>query len=118
MQQNKLGQWAEELAHIYLCKQGLQPVTRNYRCKAGEIDLIMLDKKTLVFIEVRYRKSKRYGGSVESIDINKQQRIMTTATRYLQSKKLDQQCRFDVVLIDGMVEKPKLNWIKDAFREE
>ncbi|MFK5969447.1 MAG: YraN family protein [Candidatus Marithrix sp.] len=113
----KLGQWAEEIAHIYLCKQGLQPVERNYRCKIGEIDLIMLDEKTLVFIEVRYRKSQRYGGSLASIDTRKQQRILTTATIYLQSKQLDQQCRFDAVLIDGSIENLELNWIRDAFRE-
>ncbi len=117
MQKNELGQWAENMAHVYLCKQGLQPVERNYRCKTGEIDLIMLDEKTLVFIEVRYRKSQRYGGSLASIDTRKQRRILTTAITYLQSKKLDQQCRFDVVLIDGLIENLELNWIKDAFRE-
>ncbi len=118
MQRNELGKWAEEMAHVYLCNQGLQPVERNYRCRTGEIDLIMLDEKTLVFIEVRYRKSQRYGGSLASIDIRKQQRILATATNYLQIRRLDQQCRFDVVLIDGKVEKSELNWIKDAFREE
>ncbi|HHB91895.1 MAG TPA: YraN family protein [Thioploca sp.] len=114
----KLGQWAEEVAHVYLCKQGLQPIERNYRCKTGEIDLIMLDEETLIFIEVRYRKSQRYGGSLASIDMRKQQRILTTATIYLQSKKLDQQCRFDVVLIDGLIGNFELNWIRDAFRAE
>ncbi|MDM8566619.1 YraN family protein [Candidatus Halobeggiatoa sp. HSG11] len=114
---HKLGQWAEELAHQYLCKQGLLPVERNYRCKTGEIDLIMLDGKILVFVEVRYRKNQRYGGSMASIDIRKQQKILTVATSYLQ-KYGDQQCRFDVVLVDGVVEKPQLNWIADAFRAE
>ncbi len=112
----QLGQWAEELAHVFLCEQGLQPVARNYRCKTGEIDLIMLDGQTLVFVEVRYRKHQRYGGSVASIDIRKQQRIAAVAINYLQTHSWEQQCRFDVVLIDGMVEKPKLNWIQDAFR--
>jgi len=116
MQQSKLGHWAEELAHVYLCEQGLQPVKRNYRCKTGEIDLIMLEGAILVFVEVRYRKSQRYGGSIASVDIHKQQRILTVATHYLQNNKLEQQCRFDVVLIDGTVEKPQLNWIADAFR--
>jgi putative endonuclease len=115
MKRNKLGQWAEELAHKYLCKQGLQPIERNYRCKIGEIDLIMLDDETLVFVEVRYRKSQYYGGSMASIDMRKQQKILTVATNYLQKYNWQQKCRFDVVLIDGIVEKPQLKWIADAF---
>jgi putative endonuclease len=118
MQRNKLGQWAEELAYQYLCEQGLQSVERNYRCKIGEIDLIMLDGKILVFVEVRYRKSQRYGGSMASIDTRKQQKILTVATAYLQKYNQERQCRFDVVLVDGAIEKPQLNWISDAFRIE
>ncbi|MCK5877948.1 MAG: YraN family protein [Candidatus Marithrix sp.] len=118
MQKAQVGQWAEELAHTYLCKQGLQPVMRNYRCKIGEIDLIMTDGKILVFVEVRYRKYKRYGGSMASIDARKQRKILTVASHYLQSHNNEQQCRFDVILVDGAVEKPQLNWIADAFRVE
>jgi putative endonuclease len=114
----KRGQWAEELAHTYLCEQGLQPIERNYRCKAGEIDLIMLDKVILTFVEVRYRKNQRYGGSLESIDARKQERILITANHYLQSHQWAQQytCRFDVVLMSGATDNPKLHWISDAFR--
>jgi putative endonuclease len=113
------GQWAETLAYTYLFQQGLQLLKRNFRSKRGEIDLIMLDQQILVFIEVRYRKkSQRYGGSLESIDIRKQQRILTTATYYLHTHPWTQKhsCRFDAVLINGTMENPQLNWIKDAFR--
>jgi putative endonuclease len=116
--QSNRGQWAEELAHTYLCEQGLQSIERNYRCKAGEIDLIMFDQAILVFIEVRYRKNQRYGGSLESIDARKQQRILITANHYLQSHQWAslRQSRFDVVLLSGAPENPKLRWISDAFR--
>lgn len=113
------GQWAETLAHTYLCQQGLQPLKRNFRSKRGEIDLIMLEQQILVFIEVRYRnQSQRYGGSLESINIRKQQRILTTATYYLHTHPWTQKypCRFDAVLINGAMENPQLRWIKDAFR--
>jgi putative endonuclease len=113
------GQWAENLAHNYLCQQGLKPIERNFRCKIGEIDLIFLDKTILAFIEVRYRKnSSVYGGSLESINFRKQQRIIKTATYYLQTHKWAQQfsCRFDAVLISGNTTNPQLSWISDAFR--
>jgi len=110
------GQWAENLAHAYLCEQGLQSIERNYRCKVGEIDLIMLEQAILVFAEVRYRKSQRYGGSLESIDARKQQRIFLTAEHYLQSHRWAAQSRFDVVLISGATHNPILRWIPDAFR--
>jgi len=115
--QLKRGQWAEELAYTYLCEHGLQIIQRNYRCKAGEIDLIMLERNILAFIEVRYRQSQRYGGSLESIDQRKQQRIFTTATHYLQAHHWAQNhpCRFDVVLISGALSYPQLRWIADAF---
>ncbi|MCK5719727.1 MAG: YraN family protein [Thiomargarita sp.] len=115
--QSEYGKWAEKLAHDYLCKQGLHFVTQNYRCQMGEIDLIMLEQNILVFIEVRYRKNKRYGGSLESISLRKQQHILDTATRYIQAHQWAQQhsCRFDVVLIEGFMNKPELRWISNAF---
>ena len=114
------GQWAEELAQTYLYQQGLQPLEHNYRCKAGEIDLVMFEQSTLVFIEVRYRRSQRYGGSLESIDLKKQHRIMTTASHYLLTHQWAQNypCRFDVVLISGIINNPQMHWIADAFRME
>lgn len=112
------GQWAEDLASAYLYDQGLRPIERNYHCQAGEIDLIMFHQAILVFVEVRYRKDQRYGGSLESINARKQERILTTATHYLHTHRWAQQhsCRFDVVLISGATSEPQLRWIADAFR--
>ncbi|MCP4699976.1 MAG: YraN family protein [Gammaproteobacteria bacterium] len=114
------GQWAEELAHNYLRTRGLRLVTRNYRCKQGEIDLIMQDGKILVFVEVRYRATQGYGDALESIDRRKQRRILACAARYLQTCKQGHVCRFDVVVIDGKTEhdNPDVLWITDAFRQQ
>jgi putative endonuclease len=114
------GQWAEDFAHAYLCQQGLQPIERNYRCRQGEIDLIMQQQTILVFIEVRYRQNSSYGGSLESIDYYKQQRILRTANHYLHTHSWAQQypCRFDVVLIQGHLTTPQICWLTDAFRDE
>ncbi len=120
LSRSEYGQWAEELAHAYLCEQGLHTIERNYRCRQGEIDLIMQQQDIMVFIEVRYRRNQRYGGSLESIDYHKQRRILTTAIYYLHTHRWAQQhrCRFDVVLIQGNLATPKLRWITDAFRND
>ncbi len=110
------GQWAEEVALAHLCTQGLQLITRNYRCRGGEIDLIMQQQTVLVFVEVRYRTSQYCGGSAESIDYRKQQRILLTADHYLQAYPSTHACRFDVVLIKGNPRSPQVQWIADAFR--
>jgi len=114
------GQWAENLAEAYLQARGLQTLTRNYRCREGEIDLIMQADKTIVFVEVRYRTSQKYGGSLESIDRRKQRRIFITAQYYLQTlENLEKFIyRFDALLIKGTMEKPYCQWMKDAFRPE
>ncbi len=114
------GQWAEDFAHAYLCQQGLQLIERNYRYRRGEIDLIMQQQAILVFIEVRYRRNASYGGSLESINYPKQQRILRTAHHYLYTHSWTQQhpCRFDVVLIQGTLITPQIRWLTDAFRNE
>jgi len=114
------GQWAENLAEQYLQARGLQTLTRNYRCKEGEIDLVMQHDNIVIFVEVRYRSSQKYGGSLESIDHRKQHRIFITAQYYLQSLENFENFtyRFDVVLIKGTIEKPHYQWMKDAFRPE
>ena len=126
MHQNPLatkqkGDQAEEKALHYLQQQGLEWIASNFTSRFGEIDLIMRDVKrdNTVFVEVRYRKNSRiYGGSLESIDFRKQQRIIKTATYYLHTHKWAQQfsCRFDAVLITGNTTNPQLSWISDAFR--
>ena len=111
------GAKAEECARIYLEQQGLRLIERNYRCRQGEIDLIMQDGGTLAFVEVRYRKSTRFGSPAESVTPSKQRRIITTAAHYLQSKSERKMppCRFDMLAIVGK-EQQDIFWIKDAFQ--
>ncbi len=111
----QLGFAAEDNARNYLGAHGLTWVESNYRCRLGEIDLIMRDKGYLVFIEVRSRASSAYGGAVQSITHSKRQKLLKTATFYLQTKKLydKQPSRFDVVSLDGV--PPQITWIKNAF---
>ncbi|KTC80912.1 putative endonuclease distantly related to archaeal Holliday junction resolvase [Legionella cherrii] len=109
------GRIAEEKALAYLKTQGLKLITQNYRCRLGEIDLIMRDKEALVFIEVRSRISTQFGGGIASVTYAKRQKIIKTATLFmLEHQKYDQfALRFDVIGIDG--KSASINWIKDAF---
>ena len=108
-----LGKAAEDAAAVYLAKRGLDLVERNWRCKGGEIDLIMRDGAVLVFVEVRARKNARFGGAAASIDAAKQGRIVHAAQLYLSRLPSPPRCRFDAVLFEG----ERLDWLKDAFRE-
>ncbi len=94
---------------------------RNYACRAGELDLVMQDGQALVFVEVRFRKSSRFGSPAESVDYRKCQRLMRTAQHYMQTYNLtDQQpCRFDIISIQPDESRGNVfsvNWIRDAFR--
>lgn len=112
-----LGQQAELWACQYLEQQGLALITKNYHCRRGEIDLIMRDEKALVFIEVRYRKSARFGSALESVNYKKQQKLIITAEHYiLQSKQSYSQYRFDVVAITPKQDNNEVTWVKDAFQ--
>jgi putative endonuclease len=108
------GDAAEEEALAYLCAAGLQPVARNYRTPGrggGEIDLIMRDRDgTLVFVEVRQRKSGSHGGAGGSITGLKQHRIIFAARHYLSRLRVVPPCRFDVVLVED-----RIQWLKAAF---
>lgn len=106
------GETAEELAHRYLIGQGLKPVCRNFRCKQGELDLIMRDGASLVVVEVRYRKDNRYGSAAESVTAAKQSRIIAATYVYLAQHKTDCAIRFDVIALSG---DGAINWIKNAF---
>ncbi|MDB5776613.1 MAG: YraN family protein [Herbaspirillum sp.] len=105
------GDDAEDRALAYLTRHGLRLRTRNFRCKGGEIDLIMADSETLVFVEVRKRSSMRYGGAAASVTPAKQARLIRAAHLYLMRYSAMPPCRFDVIAFepDGMV------WIKNAF---
>jgi putative endonuclease len=106
------GQAGEDAALGYLQGQGLTLVQRNFHCKGGEIDLIMQDRGSLVFVEVRKRASMRHGGAAASITLAKQRRLLSAAQLYLLRYKDPPACRFDVVTIDGEV----LNWLKNAIQ--
>jgi len=111
------GQIAEKTALAFLKSKGLELLTQNYRSKTGEIDIIMRDQDTLVFVEVRYRKSNRYGSGAESITMAKRRRIINTAKHFLMRRKYsDQRCRFDVISACGSTnDGMKLDWIRNAF---
>ncbi len=108
------GKNAEDRAQDYLIAQGLKPVCRNYRCKQGELDLVMTELNTLVIVEVRYRKSDTHGSALESITPTKQTRIIAATQHYLAAqKRIDSPIRFDVVAFSGSTNS--VNWIKNAF---
>lgn len=114
----RIGQLAEQRALDYLTQKGLKLITRNYHCRLGEIDLIMRDGCSLVFIEVRARQTNDFGGGLASITYAKRQKIIKTTSHYLLSHKLNEQepIRFDVVAIEG--QSGELTWIKDAFNTD
>jgi putative endonuclease len=106
------GECAEQQAQKFLISKGLKPVCRNFRCKHGELDLIMTDNKTLVIIEVRFRKTNKYGSALESITYTKQSRIIAATHIYLSTLKMDNPIRFDVIAISG---NGDIDWIQNAF---
>ena len=112
---NAQGSAAEEKALRHLQARGLALLERNFRTQGGEIDLIMRQAQTLVFIEVRYRQSHDYGTPAETVTKTKQRRLTTAAARYLQQRNLDLPCRFDVVGISGPGQE-RIDWIQNAFQ--
>lgn len=106
------GENAEQQALETLVAAGLKPVDRNFRCKHGELDLIMKDEMTLVIVEVRFRKSDRFGSALESVTPAKQSRIIAATQFYLSTRKTNAPIRFDVVAISG---NGRIDWIKNAF---
>lgn len=116
------GEYTESLACRYLENKGFKLIEKNFSCRLGEIDLIMQDNDSLVFVEVRYRRSNNFGSGAESITASKQSKLIKTASLYLQSrdKRNKYAARFDVVSITGFIETDNLDnidfdWIKNAF---
>lgn len=111
------GRHAEVIAAAELGKRGYRIVASNYRCRNGEIDLIANESGSLVFIEVRCKRTNSYGTPAESITASKMQKIIITAQHYLQEQNLgDVACRFDVVEVtadDGKLVVSDI--IRDAF---
>jgi len=110
---NTLGEAAEELAATHLKAAGLRVLARNYVCRLGEIDLVCVEGEVLVFVEVRQRRSERYGGAAWSITAQKRQRIVNAARHYLMRLGRLPACRFDVVLVCGAAQR--IEWLRSAF---
>ncbi len=105
------GQAGEDAALEYLQRQGLKLLQRNFRCKGGEIDLILQQQDSLVFVEVRKRKDAGYGGAAASVTARKQARLILAAQVFLQRYRVPPACRIDVVAIDG----DRISWIRNAI---
>ena len=112
-----LGDYWEGVALVYLKKNKLKKIKRNFNCKVGEIDLIMMDNNTLVFVEVKYRKDEDWVSALEAVTKSKQRKIIKAAQLYLlqNNKYKELNCRFDVVSIQGNKQNPEINWIENAF---
>jgi putative endonuclease len=113
-----VGDAAEGQALAYLQDQGLTHITSNFQCKLGEIDLIMKTADTLVFVEVKFRSSSRYGQASEMVTASKQKKLINTAAYYLQKtpKFRNFPCRFDVVALKpDSTQEHQINWIPNAF---
>ena len=124
MDRQQIGKDAEQKALAYLKRQGLKLISQNYHCRFGEIDLIMQDKEQLVFIEVRSRRHRNWGGAVLSVDVHKQKKLIKTASYFLSQQKSSNLpvCRFDVIAFEANRENGSGDscpiWYKDAFRPE
>ncbi|MDD5181473.1 MAG: YraN family protein [Gallionellaceae bacterium] len=108
------GAQAERLAAQFLQRRGLKLLQQNYRCRFGEIDLILQDGDALVFAEVRLRSRNDFGGAAASINAAKQGRLVRTAQHYLAALSHTPPCRFDAVLLQA-ADGNDIEWIKDAF---
>nr|WP_298155764.1 YraN family protein [uncultured Pseudoxanthomonas sp.] len=114
------GQAVENAARALLCGAGLIALAANVRYRGGELDLVMRDAATVVFVEVRYRQSQAFGGGAASVDAGKRRRLVHAAQCFLQDHPAlaDAPCRFDVVDARGDPGSPRLDWIRDAFRAD
>ena len=116
------GEQQEKIAARYLTEQGLQLICMNYQNKLGEIDLIMRAAGELVFVEVRYCRSSRFGSAVESVDYRKQRKLWRTAQCYLKTLHLTNRipCRFDILGISPgrSGQSLQFDWIQGAFQLE
>ena len=117
---NLVGAWGEALAASYLKREHYKIVAAGYRCRFGEIDLIVANRKYLVFVEVKLRKTDNFAQALEHVDSFKQDRLRATAEFYLSKYPTKLQPRFDVIEIyapDGtMTAKPAIRHLEDAFQ--
>jgi len=113
---HQMGKIGEQLAQDHLLDRGLKLLEKNFRSKQGEIDLIMQESDTIVFVEVRLRRDKRYGLGAESVTPLKQKRLINTAMYYLLLHPQYKTSRFDVVEVNAVCEPYDLTWLKNAFQ--
>lgn len=113
----KAGAHWERSAETFLNSRGLNLLHRNFHCRFGEIDLVMEDGETVVFVEVKYRESSQHGSGADAVTTRKQDRISRTASWYLarHPHRAEQNCRFDVVSIDPGKGNRGIQWIRNAF---
>jgi putative endonuclease len=112
------GNQTEAFAAQYLVSQGLHIVDKNIHCRQGEIDLVMKDGNTYVFVEVKYRKNNDFGGAIAAVSYQKQQKIRHCVTFYLHKLGLNEYntpCRCDVIALTGNIQQPEITWLKNAF---
>jgi putative endonuclease len=110
----------ENAAAVHLQQAGLQPVTRNFNCRYGEIDLIMRERGCIVFVEVRYRNTAARGGGLASVGRSKRLKLMRAAAMFLQAnpRLAAEPCRFDVIACEGTPAQPLFEWTRAAFDAE
>jgi len=115
----RLGSWGEKLVAEDLKKQGWRVVAAGFRCRMGEIDLIVENKEFLVFVEVKLRKTNRFGEPAAFVDYNKQRKLRAAAQYYLLKRKTELQPRFDVAEVyapQGFnTKEPAIHYIENAF---
>jgi putative endonuclease len=112
-----LGKLGEDLACRELLRRGYVVLARRHRTRYGEIDIVARDNDTIVFVEVKARRTKRYGGAAEAVTRRKQRRVAAMALDYLaRADRLEARCRFDVVAIDRIgTDRPEIRLIPNAF---
>ena len=114
-----VGERAEQQAFRYLLGLGLRPIARNFRCRGGEIDLIMLDETCLAFVEVRCRRSSAFTAPGPTVDLQKQRKLVRTAALFAarHPRYAAATMRFDVVAVEGP-DGDSIHWYRDAFRPD
>lgn len=113
-----IGQATETFAQQYLMQHGLDFVDKNVHCRQGEIDLVMKDQQTFVFVEVKFRKNNHFGGAIGAVSQTKQNKIKHCVAFFLHKAKLNEYntpCRFDVIALEGDINQPQVTWLKNAF---
>lgn len=110
-----LGNRAEARAEAWLQERGLRTLARNHHVAGTELDLVMEDGDTLVFVEVRHREDDEHASAAESIGPGKRQRLIRAARAWMASEPVERDGRFDIVALDGPLDQAEIDWVRDAF---